>query len=54
MVFNTGASDKIKNWLKCNSFVFPFIVIINSQIALLGFTKLFRKWNSHKYLNDEY
>ena len=42
MVFKTVGSDKIKK-LTCNSFLFPFNVSSNSQIALLGVTKLKRK-----------
>lgn len=41
MVFKTAGSD-IKT-LTCNSFVFPFVVGSNSQIALVGVTKLFIK-----------
>ena len=52
MVFKIGGSDKKK--LACNSFVFPLIVSSNSQIALLGVTKLIIKRKSNKYLNDEY
>ena len=52
MVFKIGGSEKIKK-LTCNSFVFPFIVGSNSQIALLGVTKLFIKRKCNKYLNDE-